>query len=432
MKIYKGLNVDIEAIHSKNLATQDTEQSIGVTANTKVKGWTVKGGVRHIEQAKAAGDESFQTFIVGANKAFTVGGRKGSIEADYEQDFDSTERRRIALTADMEVYDKINIYARGERINSLTGVSGISSTTGEQDTFSVGVKSNLLPSTELFSEYRVRGGISGRDLETASGVRGTYELVKGLSIAPHFEVVNNLEGSGSDSISASIAYKDSRFADRITSLRVEARDDDSRIYYGLQADYVKRLNESWSALFKDTLRYESPSTGVDVVNNTLTLGLAYRPRRENKQHALFYYQNKEERGGTNGDCSTHILSTHQNYAIKEDVLISGRLGGKQEDCNGSESDALILDGRITWDLTNRLDLDLHAGVLGTNGLSEKNYSVGAGVNYLVRKNLQVGLGYNVTGFKDDDLDPDNFNDQGVYLGLKYKFDENSLNWLAGE
>lgn len=431
-KIYKSVGSEVEAIHSKNLATNDTEQSIGVTANLKLKDWTVKGGVRHIEQSKAAGDESFQTFIVGAKKAINIASRKGSLEGEYEQDFDSTERRRIALTADMQVHEKVKVYARGERINSLSGVSGLSSDAEEQDTFSIGVKSNLLPSTELFSEYRVRGGISGRDLETASGIRGTYELRKGLSISPHFEIVKNLEGSGSNSVSASVAYKDSRFANRISALRLETRHDDEREYYGLQADYVKRLNPNWSALLKDTLRYESPTTGTDLIDNTLTLGLAYRPRRENKQHALFFYQNKEQRDGTNGDCSTHILSTHQNYEIKEDVLISGRLGGKTEDCNGSKSDAVILDGRVTWDITNRLDLDVHAGVLGTNGLQEKNYSVGAGVNYLLRKNLQVGVGYNFTGFKDDDLDPDNFNDKGVYLGLKYKFDENSLNWLIGE
>jgi len=432
LKVFGDISAEIEAIHSKNLATNDTEQSIGITANVKLKDWTVKGGVRHIEQSKAAGDESFQTFILGAKKAINIAGRKGSLEGEYEQDFDSTERRRIALTADMQVHEKVKVYARGERINSLSGVSGLSSAAGEQDTFSVGVKSNLLPSTELFSEYRVRGGISGRDLETASGIRGTYELRKGLSVSPHFEIVKNLEGSGSDSVSASIAYKDSRYANRISALRLETRHDDSREYYGLQADYVKRLSSNWSALFKDTLRYEAPTTGDDLIDNTLTLGLAYRPRRENKQHALFFYQNKEERGGDNGDCSTHILSTHQNYEIKEDVLISGRLGGKLEDCNGSESDAVILDGRVTWDITNRLDVDVHAGVLGTNGLQEKNYSVGAGVNYLVRENLRVGLGYNITGFKDDDLDPDNFNDQGVYLGLKYKFDENSLIWLTGE
>ena len=431
-QVYESLNAEIEAIHSKMLDTGDLEQSVGVTADMDVEDWTLKGGVRHIKQEKSTGDEEFQTFIVGVKKALDIAGRKGSIAAEYEQDFDSTDRRRIAINGDLQVHEKVKLYARGERINSLSGVSGLSSSTNEQDTIAIGVKSNFMKSTELFSEYRVRGGIDGRDLETASGIRGSYELTEGLSISPHLEIVNNLDGDGNDSIAASIAFKDKRSTDQVSSLRLETRHDDDREYYGLQADYVRRLDSNWSALVKDTLRYELPESGDDLLDNTFTLGLAYRPRRDNKQHALFFYQNKENRGGDNGDCSTHILSTHQNYEINEDVLLSGRLGGKKEDCDGVKSDAVVLDGRLTWDLTNRLDVDVHAGVLATDGLGEQQYSFGAGVNYLVRKNLRVGIGYNLTGFKDEDLDPENYNDEGLYVGLKYKFDENSLNWLTGE
>ncbi|PID46061.1 MAG: hypothetical protein CSB47_05975 [Proteobacteria bacterium] len=430
--IYDGINAEIEAIHSKMLDSGHLEQSVGVTADTKVKDWTLKGGVRHIRQDNSSGKERFETFIVGAKKHVKIGKRKGSVEAEYEQDFDSTDRKRLAISADMEVHDNVKLYARGERIHSLSGVNGLSSEVSAKDTIAIGVKSNFFKSTELFSEYRVRGVIDGRDLETASGLRGNYELTKGLSISPHLEIVKNLDGDGSDSLAASIAIKDKRVTDQISALRLETRHDDDREYYGLQADYVRRLDSKWSVLLKDTLRYESPDLGDDLVDNKFTLGLAYRPRLDNKHHALFYYQNKESRGGDDGDCSTHILSTHQNYEINEDVLISGRLGGKQEECDGVESDAAVLDARMTWDLTNRLDVDVHAGVLATDGFDEKSYSVGAGVNYLVRKNLRVGVGYNLKGFKDEDLDPERYNDEGLYFGLKYKFDEKSLNWLAGE
>ena len=431
-KVYEDLNAEIEAIHSKMLDTGDLEQSIGVTADMDVQDWTLKGGVRHIKQEKTTGDEEFQTFIVGVKKNLKIAGKTGSIAAEYEQDFDSTDRRRIAVSGDLQVHEKVKLYARGERINSLSGVSGLSSTANEQDTIAIGVKSNFLKSTELFSEYRVRGGIDSRDLETASGIRGSYELMEGLSISPHLEIVNNLDGDGSDSVAASIAFTDKRSTDQVSSLRLETRHDDDREYYGLQADYVRRIDSNWSVLVKDTLRYELPESDDDLMDNTFTLGLAYRPRRENRQHSLFFYQNKEERGGDNGDCSTHILSTHQNYEINEDVLLSGRLGGKKEDCDGVESDAVVLDGRLTWDLTNRLDVDVHAGVLATDGMGEQQYSFGAGINYLVRKNLRVGVGYNLTGFEDEDLDPESYNDEGLYVGLKYKFDENSLNWLTGE
>lgn len=425
-KVIKNISAEVEAIHSKMLDTGQLEQSVGVTADVKVKDWTLKGGVRHIQEKDSSGEEeSYQTFTVGVKKPLNIANRKGTISTEYEQDFNNTDRRRIAVSGDLQVHEKVKIYARGERTNSLSGA-------GDQDTIAVGVKSNFIKSTELFSEYRVRGGIDSRDLETASGVRGTYELRKGLSISPHLEIINNLDGDGGDSIAASLALKDARSKNQISSLRLETRHDDSREYYGLQADYVKRLNTDWSGMAKDTLRYEVPESGDNTLDNTFTLGLAYRPRGDNKHHALFYYQNKTELGGDDGDCTTHILSTHQNYAIKEDVLLSGRAGAKKADCDGVESGAVVVDGRMTWDLTNRLDVDIHGGVLATDGLGEKSYSVGAGVNYLLRKNLQIGAGYNITGFKDEDLDPDNYNDQGLYFGLKYKFDESSLNWLTGE
>ncbi|RVU83275.1 DUF11 domain-containing protein [Leucothrix sargassi] len=430
--VYENLSAEIEAIHSRNLDTNAKEQSIGVTADVKVNDWTLTGGVRHIEQKSSTEDESFQTFVIGAKHALNIMGRKGTLGAEYEQDFDDTDRRRIAITGDIQIHDHVKLYATGERINSLTGVSGLSSTTNTQDSLSIGVKSDIMKSTELYSEYRVRGAIDDRDLETATGLRGSYEITKGLSVSPHIEYVKNMDGDEGDSVAASIAVKDTRFNDQVAGIRLETRHDDDREYYGLQANYAKRLDANWSVLFKDTLRYESPEDEEDLVDNTLTLGLAYRPRRENKLHSLYYYQNIEERGGDNGDCSTHILSTHQNYALKDDVLLSGRLGGKQEDCDGEVSEAAVLDGRLTWDITNRFDIDIHGGVLATDGADEAQYSFGAGINYLVKENLKFGLGYNVVGFRDEDLDPENYNDEGLYIGLQYKFDENSLNWLTGE
>ena len=92
---------------------------------------------------------------------------------------------------------------------------------------------------------------------------------------------------------------------------------------------------------------------------------------------------------------------------------------------------MIVDGRLIWDINNRWDIDVHGGVLGTDSMNEMQYSAGIGVNYLVRENLRIGGGYNVSGFEEDDLDTEGYNKEGVYLGLQYKFDEKSLNWLSG-
>jgi hypothetical protein len=426
----------VEALHSKELETEATQQSVGITADVRAGDWTLKGGVRHIEQKNSADRDSFNTVIVGAKRPISIVDRKGSISAEYEQDIGQASRKRIQLGGDLQVHDKVKVYARAERINSLTGVSGLSADQ-TQDTVAIGVKSEVTKSTEIFSEYRLRGAIDGRDMETASGIRGTYEVEKGLSVSPRLEVINSIKGSGKDSVAVSIGAKDVRDTNSRKSGRIELRHDNDRDYFGAEAAYVGRLDEEWSLLARDSIRVESPDEGDSSISNTLTVGFSRRPKSNNKHNMLFYYQNKLEQGRAGeADCNTNILSTHQSYLIDEDITISGRLGGKVEKCKqggvSSTSDAVVLDARYIWDINSRWDADMHGGILATDSLSEQQYAAGVGLNYLLKKNLRIGGGYNVKGFTEDDLDSEGYNKQGVYVGLQYKVDENSLSWLSGE
>ena len=130
-----------------------------------------------------------------------------------------------------------------------------------------------------------------------------------------------------------------------------------------------------------------------------------------------------------------------HFSIKEITKIEGHANldvelknGKVEKCEKGgidpTSDAVLMDGRFIWDITQRWDMDLHGGILSTDGLSENQYAAGLGLNYLVKKNLRVGGGYNVKGFREDDLDSEGYNKEGVYVGLQYKVDESSLDWAT--
>jgi opacity protein-like surface antigen len=252
------------------------------------------------------------------------------------------------------------------------------------------------------------------------------------------EIVKNIEGAGTDSVSVSVGVKDVRAKNQRKSGRVELRHDDDRDYIGVEGTYVARLDEEWSVLLRDSARFDWDRDKEEMqVNNTFSVGLSLRPRRNNKHSMLFLYENKMARGfDAEEDCNKHILSTHQSYQIDETVIMSGRVGNKYEKCSNNGVDAhtntTLMDGRLIWDINKRFDADLHGGVLATNGFGEKQYSAGLGVNYLVQQNLRVGAGYNIKGFEDEDLDSEGYNKQGVYIGLQYKFDEKNLGWLSGE
>ncbi len=435
-RVNEKVTVNIEGLHSKQLSTDATQQSLGATADVRVGDWTLKGGARHINQKNSADSDSFNTVIVGAKRPVTILDKKGNVSAEYEQDIGKSDRKRIALGGDIQLNDKVKAYARAERINSITGVSGLSSDQ-QQDTLAIGIKADVTKSTEMYSEYRLRGAIDGRDMETATGIRGTYDIEDGLSVSPRLEVINSLKGNGKDSVALSVGLKDTRDSNNRKLLRLETRHDSDRDYYGIEGSYVGRLDEQWSVLARDSLRIDNPDDGATKYTNTFTVGFARRPRTDNKHNMLFLYQNKMERGyDADGDCDTHILSTHQSYLIDEDKTLSGRLGGKNERCTkggtSSSSNAVVMDGRFIWDITNRFDGDVHGGLMGTNGFGEIQYSAGMGINYLMKKNLRVGAGYNFKGFEDDDLDAEGYNKQGVYIGLQYKVDESSLDWLSGQ
>ena len=51
------------------------------------------------------------------------------------------------------------------------------------------------------------------------------------------------------------------------------------------------------------------------------------------------------------------------------------------------------------------------------------------VGYLLAKNLWVSGGYNFAGYHDRDFEDVDYTQQGPYLRLRFKFDENNLRWL---
>ncbi len=371
---------------------------------------------------------------MGVERGLEVFGRKSNIKAEYEREIGDSARQRISVGGDMQITDKTKAYLRYEQADRLSsGTLGGSVDT--RNSLVAGVKSQVLPSTEMYSEYRIEGDISGEDVVAANGVKATLNLAENFVITPSIEFLNYFEGSGkSDSIAASVGMRDTRDPNIKQLLRMETRHSDDEKFYGLNGTYIQKFSDNTTFLVQDELRFSQYQDGrEDSLKNTLTLAAAHRPKLDDNYNAIYAYKwEKDDSSNTN----THILSTHQHYQINESWNVSGRLGAKKQILNQAganhESDAVMADARASWDVTNRLSLDVHGGVLGTNGFSEYSYSVGAGVNFNVVDNVQIGAGYNFAGFVDKDLDPDGYNAKGMYLGLQLKADEALFDWLGGD
>jgi uncharacterized repeat protein (TIGR01451 family) len=433
-KLGDNLEGKLEFSHSEALDSEERRQALELSATTQLDQWKLKGGVRQIRQTTDAEDEKINTAIIGAERSVEVLGRKGSVRAEYEREIGAEQRQRASIGADMNLTDKTKAYIRYEKADRLSSGT-LAGSVETRDTLVAGVKSQVLPSTEIYSEYRIDGDISGQDVVAANGARATLNLKENLVVTPSIEFLTYLESEDkTDAVAASVGIRDTRDADAKKLLRLETRHSDDETYYGLNGTYVKRLNKSTTVMAQDELRlHQYDDERDEVMRNTLTLAAAHRPAGNGHHNALYAYKWDTD-DADNKD--THILSTHQHYRINESLDISGRLGAKrqtlQQDGSRYESRAVMADARALFDINDRVSLDLHGGLLATNGSDEYRYSAGAGINVNIVENMRLGAGYNFTGFEDKDLDPDGYNAKGAYVGLQLKADESWFSWLTDD
>ena len=173
--------------------------------------------------------------------------------------------------------------------------------------------------------------------------------------------------------------------------------------------------------------------GGEVFQDRAQLGLAYRDTDTNRVNALAKVEYKVEEDSSNallGDLSSRawIASAHADWHPSRPWWITGRVAGKwQKDSFESgvrdEFRAQLVSGRAVYDLTEDWDVGvLAAAQFGQRGAVQKAFGVEVG--RLLRQNLWLSVGANFTGFDGDrDLAGYEYTREGVYLRLRFKFDE---------
>lgn len=425
-----------EVIHSESQTSNviDQRQSAEASVTQRLGKWAVTGGVKKTERESVSGTTEIDSLTARVDRGFTLLGRNGSVYVGGEHEIGAAKRKQLETGIEYQLQEKLSLYARGEVVDSATNITSLDSNERRVNA-SLGMKSDWLPSTQLYSEYRLRSAIDSRDLQAVNGVRGDYEVQPKLKFSPSFEIIDTLDGNEqADAYAVSLSLTDNRHKNLRQAIRIETRQADyNDDYYALDYTYAARINLDWSGLYREQFSMDEVKQGEDKMRNLLTLGLARRPLRSNKWHSLYLLQWKEERNIAEDERRAYILSTHQNYQFRKDLTLSGRLASKLQtqviDGASYDSTAQLLGGRLIWGLNRRWDLDFRLGFLSADVDEDLRYSFGVGTHYLINKNLRFGLGFNFVGFRDDDLDSHKYHAQGVFMGLQYKFDESLFDWL---
>lgn len=359
---------------------------------------------------------------------------QASAFGEYEQDVAQSSRRVAAVGGEYRLANATRLYGRHEFISSLGNRYGLNDTQRRNATV-FGVQSDTAKDLNVFSEYRVRDAIEGRDAEVAIGLRNRWQLQPGLRVSAGYERVRSLSGvvaGESTVLSGGIEYTGA--PNWKGALRLELRNSSSSDTVLATAGAAFKIDEEWSVLAKNVLSVlkNRSGTSMNKTEDWAQLGLAYRSTGANPYNGLlraeYRYENTDALAALESiRRDVVITSAHLNYQLNPDVLLSGRAAAKWVNDRSlglvSKYDTQLFSARATHDLSKRWDIGLNAAALLGGSTRSRQLGLGAELGYLMADNLWFSVGYNVFGFIDKDLTAQDYTNRGIYLRLRWKFDE---------
>jgi hypothetical protein len=248
-------------------------------------------------------------------------------------------------------------------------------------------------------------------------------------------LTGGLDYSGSKIWRASTKLEYRRVFDDITLAGDQSRDQILSTIL-----YARKLDSDWTLLLKNYYLYQhnrDDAAGRAIGNvrqERFITGFAWRPTSHNQFNALARYEYKAVDDGSQllGDrYDANIGSVNVEFKPSRRWWAHTRLAVKSSsDYTVSSPDqsfnAWLWSWRVTYDVTDKLDLGLMVSSLQQADGKASQDARGVEAGYQVHKNVWVSLGYNWLGYYDRDLTGTDYTQQGVFLRLRAKFDEYSF------
>ena len=361
--------------------------------------------------------------------------------AEIERDVSGDDKHRLSLGADYTIAERAKFYARYEDQQALSSTFS-ANPADKSKVWVAGLQSDYMTGGQLFSEYRLRDALSAdaaasRDVVLASGVRNSFDIAAGLRLSASFERLNAIAGNGPDSsaIAGGIEYTANplwKGAARLEYRRVNdvaATPDNEREDSWLSTvAFARKLDRDWTLLVRNFLLItDKDNSPGQHLQDRVQVGFAYRETDRNRLDVLGKYEfkvDKDEEATLATDEKAHIISLQANYHPSRPWTTTGRVAAKwSRDVFGSYA-AYLLGGRVTYDFSEKLDLGVMANMLFSPTGDARQYAYGLEAGYNLQRNLWGSVGYVWKGFRDRDLTGAEYTDGGLFLRLRWKFDEN--------
>jgi large repetitive protein len=363
---------------------------------------------------------------------------------EVEQDVVSGDKHDVTVTSTTPIPHG-RIYGRYEMISSLGDQYQLNGTQSNAATV-VGFESDTIKKIHLFSEYRDHDELTNRNSEAAAGLRETWKFNQNLSFGGTFETVRSLNGwsGNTDGVNTSTASTNSIAITGSTSYllrgvrgaaRVEYRTSTTGHSFLTSFSGGKKITPQWTLLSRNILMFSTALNGsVATVQKQIRFqtGAAYRGSEANRWDALALVEYRLESGNnitTNND-DLAVFSTHVNYRPTQKMTTTFSYATKWvlDNSEGLSTSSYnqLFSAHVMHDLSKKYDVGVIASVLSNTGLSQRQNNFGVELGYQLRQNLWVSTGYNFLGFYDKDLPGSSDARKGMFVRMRFKFDETIL------
>lgn len=220
--------------------------------------------------------------------------------------------------------------------------------------------------------------------------------------------------------------------------RVEYRNSDleERITYagGLYREPVAGQALSMTAFITDS----NLTLGTDSVTSDIRFGWAYRPTAKRwmllDRLDLIYDEQSAVAGKI--DSRRIVNNLNANWQLDDRTQFGVQYGSRYA---RSTYDGVAYDGYsdlvgldLRRDLNRRYDIGLHTTVLHSWDAGVAEYALGVDLGVTFAKNVWVSFGYNVAGFDDRDFSAARYTDQGPFIKLRIKADQDTFKDLGSD
>lgn len=295
----------------------------------------------------------------------------------------------------------------------------------------LGVSSELTKNTYAYANYGIEDSVDVPRNLANFGVKSKFDITERLAMNVGLESLWAIQGQTGDEsfVAPTIDLTYLTDLEKYTvGLQYRYGAVDQRILTQIAA--TRKVSASVSFSAKDIFALTLPKTGSSEYRHTFNMGVAYRPLFTDTWNVLSKLSFDDNKTVVGVRDLKLVGSVEANWQPIRQLTLSGKYTAKylydlaENVGTGSFLDLYAL--RAMYDITDRVDVGAHFGLMPNWASGTLDYYAGIEAGYRIVKNLYVSGGWNFQGLNDADLVENSYRSMGFFLGLRFKFDEGTF------